>query len=114
MLRERRDKIARYWFERIAPLDFFDVADGALRFHDLAVDTRLERPRRYVLSAQGDEGPARVIEHHLGTQLPVSELDRLGSRVRLSIGIEGSRAKPVRVDLQRRGSDWTIVHVRHG
>lgn len=114
VLRERRDKIARYWFERIAPLDFFDVADGALRFHDLAVDTRLERPRRYVLSAQGDEGPARVIEHHLGTQLPVSELDRLGSRVRLSIGIEGSRAKPVRVDLQRRGSDWTIVHVRHG
>lgn len=114
ILRERRDKIARYWFDRVAPLDFFDVRDGSLQFHDLAVDTGLERPRRYVISVDGDEAPARVYENHLGTRLPLAELGRLGSSVRLSIGIEGSRAKPVRVELQRRGSDWTIVHVRHG
>src|SRR6185295_2007441 len=43
----RRDKIARYWFDRVAPLDFFSVEDDALRFRDLAVDIGLSRPRAY-------------------------------------------------------------------
>ncbi len=35
MLEERRDKIARHWFARVAPLDFFSVDGEIVRFHDL-------------------------------------------------------------------------------
>lgn len=38
MLRERRDKVARHWFERVAPLDFFTVDVDSLRFHDLGAE----------------------------------------------------------------------------
>ena len=34
----RRDKIARYWFDRVPPLDFFTVEPQGLVFHDLAVE----------------------------------------------------------------------------
>jgi hypothetical protein len=34
-LAARRDKIARYWFDRVAPLDFFRWESGTLRFQDL-------------------------------------------------------------------------------
>jgi hypothetical protein len=34
----RRDAIARYFFDRVAPLDFFTTDDGVLRFHDLGVE----------------------------------------------------------------------------
>lgn len=44
---ERRDKIGRYWFSRIAPLDKFTIEKSSagewmLRFSDLAVKTGLE------------------------------------------------------------------------
>ena len=35
ILGERRDKIARHWFDRIPPLDFFRIRNGLLTFHDL-------------------------------------------------------------------------------
>jgi hypothetical protein len=38
VLGERRDKIARYWFRRATPLDFFVHDRGTLRFRDLGVD----------------------------------------------------------------------------
>jgi len=38
MLRERRDKVARHWFDRVAPLDFFTMDGGTLRLHDLAAE----------------------------------------------------------------------------
>jgi hypothetical protein len=38
VLSERRDKIARYFFDRIAPLDFFVNIDGILSFHDLGAE----------------------------------------------------------------------------
>jgi hypothetical protein len=40
-LAARRDKIARYWFDRVAPLDFFVWEEGTLRFHDLGVEREL-------------------------------------------------------------------------
>ena len=38
MLKERRDKVARHWFDRKAPLDFFSAEGGTLRFHDLGAE----------------------------------------------------------------------------
>ena len=42
LLVERRDMIARYWFERINPVDHFRVDAGGLDFRDLAVEGGLE------------------------------------------------------------------------
>ncbi|NIM51615.1 MAG: hypothetical protein GTN62_12370 [Gemmatimonadales bacterium] len=37
-LGERRDTLARYWFDRVAPLDFFTYEGGMLRFRDLGAE----------------------------------------------------------------------------
>ena len=37
----RRDKIARYWFDRVPPLDFFTWEGGRLAFHDLGAERGL-------------------------------------------------------------------------
>ena len=60
LLVERRDRIARYWFARINPVDHFRVATDGLHFRDLAVESGLEdaASTQYQvqwLSAQGDE-----------------------------------------------------------
>ena len=37
-LEARRDRIARYWFDRVPPLDFFSWEGGILAFHDLGTE----------------------------------------------------------------------------
>ena len=112
----RRDKIARHWFGRVAPLDFFSVRDGALLFHDLAVDVGLLSVRAYdveVESAGGRE-PRKQRVHLSGAELPLSNLGIGASRLSLEISVTGSRASPTRVELTRRGSLWVLTRVRHG
>ena len=74
LLAERRDMIGRYWFERVNPLDRFEVEDGWLWFDDLAVEgglvPRASRQWRYaVLDADGDEisKPRRLAETVIAT-----------------------------------------------
>ena len=81
LLAERRDMIGRYWFERVNPLDRFEVEDGRLRFVDLAVEgglvPRESRRWRYaVVDADGDQvvGP-RVLSE---TVIPIGEEARAG------------------------------------
>ncbi len=38
VLAARRDKIARTWFDRVPPLDFFVPQDAVVRFHDLGAE----------------------------------------------------------------------------
>lgn len=57
-LAERRDLLARAWFDRVPPLDFFFVEGGRLRFHDLGVERGLypaSRTRYRVRTASVDE-----------------------------------------------------------
>ena len=111
----RRDKIARHWFARVAPLDFFTVRDGVLRFRDLAVDIGLEGARGYDAELESSGGRATREEHvHLGgAELPLGHLPEGASRVSLKIAVAGSRAEPARVELARRGSEWIVTRVRH-
>ena len=37
-LAERRDLIARHWFDKAVPLDFFSWDRGTIRFHDLGAE----------------------------------------------------------------------------
>jgi hypothetical protein len=108
---ERRDKIARYWFGRVAPLDFFAAENGAVRFHDLALDMGLTPARRYDVEIErGGRGHVLLSS----PDLPLRSLGTATSRIELEISVEGSRAKPAHVELTRRGAEWAVTRVRHG
>jgi hypothetical protein len=111
----RRDKIARHWFGRIAPLDFFSVQDGELRFHDLAVDLGLAADRAYDVVIDTPAGPLPRARVRAGeTEWPLSSLGSAVTRVSLEISIAGSRARPTHVELVRTGSTWKVTRVQHG
>ena len=115
VLIERRDKVARYWFDRIAPLDFFYVEDGALRFHDLAVDLGLTQERTYRIHSESDDGRAQWLKaSSRDPEVRLSDGGREGSRVSLELSIAGTHAKAAHVDLVRRGGAWVVTRVRHG
>jgi len=110
----RRDKIARYWFGRVAPLDFFHVEDGALRFHDLAVDIGLEPARSYDVEVESGGGSGdRHVRLNRG-HLPLAAPAHGASLLSLAISIPGNGAKAAFVDLTWRNSAWIVTRVRHG
>ena len=81
----RRDKIARHWFGRVAPLDFFSVVDSTLNFHDLAVDRGLEEARTYVVKVEqvGGSGGGDERVHLDATELSLATLGKGASRLLL-------------------------------
>jgi len=105
----RRDKIARYWFGRVAPLDFFQVQDGALRFRDLAVDVGLERARAYEVEVDG----GRRIRLSSAV-LPLAAPGKGTSRRSLTISLAERGAKPAAVELTWKDSEWVVTRVKHG
>jgi len=109
----RRDKIARYWFGRVAPLDYFQVHDGALRFRDLEVDIALAGARAYDVEFEAKEGRHGRLRLR-SAELPLGEFGADASRLSLEITVAGSRAKPAHVELTRAGAGWVITRVRHG
>jgi hypothetical protein len=113
---ERRAKIARFWFSRVAPLDFFWIEGGALRFHDLAQEIGLAGARGYEveIESEGGSAPAPKRLRMATPEMDLSGLANGTSRVILEVSIAGSGAKPVRVELTRTGSDWAVTRVRHG
>jgi hypothetical protein len=111
LLVERRDKVMRFYFDRVAPLDFFYVSGGDLRFRDLAVDRRIAADRAYEVRIEGD-GAERTLTLNT-TTFDLSGLGSRGQEVDLDFHIAGSRAEPVTVTLQREGGSWKIARVRH-
>ncbi|HEY3156499.1 MAG TPA: hypothetical protein VGK76_07765 [Candidatus Eisenbacteria bacterium] len=112
---QRRDKIARYWFGRVAPLDFFWIDDGMLRFHDLAVDIGLAGARGYDVEVESESGRDRS---HKRLTLTTAKMDLRtlpggATRLELQLSIPGSGSGPVRVELSRTGPDWIVTRVRH-
>ena len=112
----RREKVARHWFERVAPLDFFTVEGTTLRFHDLAVDTGLESPRLYEVEIQsrGEGNTKRGRVRMDRAEFPLGKHAGKAVRLELKVRVAGSRAMPAFVELMRTGSGWTVTRVRHG
>lgn len=112
----RRDKVARHWFERVAPLDFFRVEDGVLRFHDLAVDLDLAPGRGYDVEMEVTGGPDHGTGHVslTGTEMSLNSLGAGATRLSLRISVAGNGASPAHVELTRVGSEWTVTRLRHG
>ena len=112
----RRDKIARHWFARVAPLDFFSVQAGALHFHDLAVDLGLVGARAYDvrLESAGARAPGGDPIHLSGAELPLGDPGSGAPHRSLAISVTGNPAKPAHVELTWKDSRWTVTRVRHG
>ena len=127
VLRARRDKIGRYWFDRINPLDRFSVesaslsvaerkggtaagGDGApadrsvLRFDDLAVTSGLEpsEGRRYTVQLHLDDAPLGDRRTVRDRRVPLTVDGAPLRRVLEKEGRTGSHQRVVRVDLRTR------------
>ncbi len=50
---ERRDKVVRYYLDRVLPLENFRIENGVLRFDDLAVQRGLRSPQNYSVQWSG-------------------------------------------------------------
>ena len=116
-LMARREKVMRYWFREVAPLDFFEVKDGRLSFHDLAKDVGITGSRSYVVEIDSESaGPDVDRTVRLKTpEIPLDTIAPDATHLELHMSIEGSKAKPVKVELSRKaGSDWSVTWIRHG
>jgi hypothetical protein len=112
----RRDKISLYWFEKVAPLDFFTVQKGVLRFRDLAVDIGQVGSRAYDVEITYQGGRTKG-DRHLSlvrTELPLAGLPADASLLLLELSIAGSGAKATQVELRRTHAGWAVTRVRHG
>ncbi|MGH7724037.1 MAG: hypothetical protein ACREOU_01275 [Candidatus Eiseniibacteriota bacterium] len=115
LLKRRRDKVARYWFGVVAPLDYFHVDGSVLRFRDLAVDRKLEGPRSYEARIDSREGHLET--DHLLLQENALVLDQLGAEpthIVLELAIAGRDAKPATVELRKENGAWKVASVSHG
>jgi hypothetical protein len=113
ILIERRNRIVRHWFGRVAPLDFFAIDHGRLVFHDLARDLGLVGARAYLVHSHPRVAPGSPIR--LGApELDLATLDPGGDRrVTLTLHVADSDAAPVTVEIERVGGAWRIARVRH-
>lgn len=110
LLIARRDKLARYYFDRIAPLDFFTFDGTTLKFRDLAVDRKLAAPRRYEVEIDGAGQDRTQSLDATALKLPAPANAK---EAKLTFRIAGSKADPVVVHLIAEGNTWKIARVRH-
>ena len=111
VLGERRDKIARYFFDRIPPLDFFVNDDGVVRFHDLGAERGIYpgsvaryRARVAASTAQRQRGRWTPWQEYAETAVDLaqaSDREEIGS-----LPISGSAFLALEVQVNR-GSNWS-------
>ena len=108
LLVARRDKIGRYWFTKVNPLDHFELHQDGLTFRDLAVDAGLEEAGSSSYEAQQLNGSGRAVGDWRRLAGMTIELD--GAAVEGFQGYEirtrrggGDRSKGTRVFFHRSG-----------
>jgi hypothetical protein len=107
VLAARRDRIARYFFDRVPPLDFFRTDGPVLVFTDLGVDRALYPATgtryRYRLGDAAADG--RIAWRGAWTEATTTTVDLRAGRADRSSGAGDAF---VAVDLQvHRGVDWS-------
>jgi len=111
VLGERRDKIARYYFDRIPPLDFFVNDDGVIRFHDLGAERGIYpgssaryRARMAASTAERNHGRWTPWQELVETAVNLDETTDREEIVSLPIADSPFLALEVQVN---RGSKWS-------
>ncbi len=79
-LGRRRDRICRYWFDRVPPLDFFRVEGDRLRFRDLGAERGIYPARdasalRYRARVEAVDASRRAAEPSDWIEIARTELD---------------------------------------
>jgi hypothetical protein len=111
VLGERRDKIARYFFDRIPPLDFFLSDDGVLRFHDLGAERGIYpgtsnryRVRMAASTAERDRAGWTPWQEFVETAV---DLDETTNRAEIaSLPVQDSPFLELEIQVNR-GSRWS-------
>jgi len=68
--------------------------------------------RRYDVEVEGARGAHRIRLD--APDLPLQTIGPGSHRMALEISVEGSSAKPARVELTKEGTGWVVTRVRHG
>jgi hypothetical protein len=126
ILKERRNKIGKYWFDRVNPLDRFtliynDEGDQELYFEDLAVATGLWniQSSSYLYDIRfGEEEVAdgRIWGSPASIEIPVDITPNIADQMEIIIRTErnGKLSKRVRVylDYNSLTGQFTLVGIR--
>lgn len=117
----RRDKIVRYWFDRVPPLDFFTLTEKGIEFHDLAAERGYastdESRYRFRLAATDSDRNQRNDGWTSWHETPVSLVPLFDGSDRLATDIpRGDADHPfLAVEVQvNRGSGWSRSTVLYG
>src|SRR5262245_50026828 len=113
ILEQRRDRVADYWFRRVAPLDRFRFTSAGLTFVDLAIETKLDDAAsvKYEVVIEGVSTKS-VLQGGSETAIPITvsaapskvQIRRLlPNRDPLEVGVTVRLigGKPVVVEIQR-------------
>lgn len=110
VLAERRDIIARYFFDRVAPLDFFRLDAGRLRWHDLGTARGLEDPAATEYRARVATVLASGTEEPWGRWIEIDrpEIDLgVGWRDLSSGSPDRAAFTAVEIQVRRDGGGWS-------
>jgi hypothetical protein len=121
MLGERRDKIARFWFDRIPPVDFFVMDGGVLRFRDLGEERGVYpgTTPRYRVGVSATTEDRKFSGWTEWAETPNPELDTGAAGIAPAVDSTRTSDYPfltfqVRVDRGRGWSKTVTVHVARG
>lgn len=112
-LKARRDKIGRAYFEKVFPLEDFQVEGGGLRFTDLAVKYGFAPKRSYDVQWSSYDNQTQQSTPMLGAAgavIPAS-WSADGSYAAARISLPSAPAKGVTVYLRRRGGTVQVVGI---
>jgi hypothetical protein len=114
---ERRDRIGRYWFARVNPLDRFACATAAsVRFADLAAERGYAEAgrTRYLFEVLDAEGKTLAEGQTLDTRLDLEEAWKRHAFVAVSLLPQrpGLEAEPVLVYLVPEKTGWKVAGLR--
>jgi hypothetical protein len=110
---ERRTKIGRVFFDKVLPLDHFEINDSRLTFDDLAVKHQFTGPRSYVAAwfRFDNETEQKSALSAASLELPV-EVRGAGNGEHFAADIHaGDPAKTVTVYLRKRNGHLEVVGI---
>jgi len=111
---ERRNKIGRTYFEKILPLDAFEVTNGQLRFDDLAAKHGFRPVRNHVIAWSVYDSEHNTFNpiSGRGAGLPAgAQATREGQFLAARLSAEGDARQSVTVYLRKEGVIWRAVGI---
>ncbi|MBL0060832.1 MAG: hypothetical protein IPP40_04925 [bacterium] len=119
VLMERREIVCRYWFNRLAPIDHFEMTEHGLEFNDLAVSCGLESAALSSYRFRTHMNGKRVADWQNITNKSVIEIPLLPQvsndadqiAIELQVRREHGWSNPVIVYLERTDGTFEIVGI---